>query len=134
VLTKPGSEIRLIEFPASEREEKSDNLFLWCFNAEAVQPKEQIHGLESDPLVPINEGMVLGEAKTIGCCKGGKICVRTVVETISRAFDGRLQETPVSESEGTAVSFDLIRMDCENVYESEPPGFDHLASSRMALR
>ena len=40
VLAKPGSEIRLIEFPASEREEKSDNLFLWCFNAEAVQPKE----------------------------------------------------------------------------------------------
>ena len=56
------------------------------------------------------------------------------MKPVSRAFDGRLQETSVSESEGAAVSFDLIRMDGKDVYESEPPGFNHLASSRMALR
>ena len=32
------------------------------------------------------------------------------------------------------MSFDLVRMDGENMYESKPTGFDHLASSRMALR
>ncbi len=134
MLPKPGSEIGLIELPAGEREDQSDDLFLRCINAEAVQPKEEIHCLEGDTLVPVNERMVLGEAKTIGCSKGGKVCVRVVVEPVLRALNGRFQEAPVSESEGAAVNSDLIRMDGENVYESEPPGFDHLASSRMALR
>jgi hypothetical protein len=88
VLTEPGSEIGLIKLPASEREDKSDNLFLRGFNAEAVQSKEEIHSLEGDTLVPVNKGMVLGEAKTMGCSKGGKVCVRVVVEPISRTLEG----------------------------------------------
>ncbi len=109
-------------------------LFLGCINAETVQPEEKIHGLEGDALVPVHKGVVVREAKTIGCSKGGEVRVRVVVEPVTRTFDGRLQETPVSKSEGATVSFDLIRMDGEDVYESEPPAFDHLASSRMALR
>jgi hypothetical protein len=134
VLSKPDSEIGLIELPAGEGEDEDDNLFLRCFNAKAVQAKEEIHGLKSDALVPVNKGVVLGKAKTICCSKGGQIRVRAVVEPVSRTFDSRLQKTPVSESKGPAVSFDLIRMDCEDVYESEPAGFVHLASSRMAFR
>jgi hypothetical protein len=134
VLTKPGSKIGLIQLSAGERENQCDDLFLRGFNAEAVQPEEEIHGLEGDALVPVNEGMVVGETESIGCSKGRKIRVRVVVKPVSRTFDGRLQETPVPESKGPAVSLDLIRMDGEDVYESEPTGFDHFASSRMALR
>jgi hypothetical protein len=32
------------------------------------------------------------------------------------------------------MGFDLIRMNGENMYESKPTRFGHLASSRMALR
>ena len=111
VLTKPGGEIVLIQLAAGEREDQNDDLFLGCFNAEAVQPEEEIHGLECDALVPINERMVVGETESIGCSQGGKIRVRVVVEPVSRTFDGRLQETPIPESKGPAVSLDLIRMD-----------------------
>ena len=90
--------------------------------------------MECDALVPVHERMVVGETESIGCSQGGKVCVRVVVEPVSRTFDGRLQETPVPQSKGPAVSLDLIRMDGEDVYESEPTGFDHLASSRIALR
>ncbi len=56
------------------------------------------------------------------------------MEAVSRTVEGRLQEAPVPESEGTAVSLDLIGVDGKDVNESEPTGFDHFASSRMALR
>ena len=134
MLAEPGGEIGLIELPTGERENQDNDFFLRCFNAEAVQPEEEIHGLESDALVSIDERMVVGEAESIGRGEGGKIRVRVVVEPVSGTFDGRLQETPIPESKGPTVSLDLIRMDGEDVYESKPTGFDHLASSRMALR
>jgi len=134
VLADPGGEIGFIELTTGERENQNDDFFLWCFNAGAVQPEEEIHGLECDALVSINERMVVGEAESIGCGEGGKIRVRIVVEPVSRTFEGRLQETPIPESKGPTVSLDLIRMDGEDVYERKPTGFDHLASSRMALR
>jgi hypothetical protein len=67
VLTEPGSKIRLIQLAAGEREDQNDDLFLGCFNAKTVQPEEEIHGLECDALVPINERMVVGETESIGC-------------------------------------------------------------------
>ncbi len=134
MLTKPGREVGLIKLPACERKDKGDDFFFWCINPEAVQPKKEVHGLEGDTLVPVNEGMVLGEPKPIRCGKGGKVRVSAVVESVPRTFNGGLQETPVPKSEGAAVSFDLIRMDSHNVNESKPTEFGHLASSRMALR
>ncbi len=58
VLTKPGSETGLIEVTTRKREDRGDDLFFWCFDEEAVQTEEDIHGLEGDALVAIHEGVV----------------------------------------------------------------------------
>ena len=71
VLAEPGGEIGFVELPTGERENHDDDFFLRCFNAEAVQPEEEIHGLESDSLVSVNERMVVGEAESIGRGEGG---------------------------------------------------------------
>ena len=103
MLAEPGGEIGLMEFPTGEKENQNDDFFLCCFNAEAVQPEEEIHGLECDALVSVNERMVMGEAESIGCGEGGEIRVRVVGEPVSRTFEGRLQETPIPESKGPTV-------------------------------
>ncbi len=46
----------------------------------------------------------------------------------------RFKETSIPKSGRAAVCLDLIRVDGENMYESKPTRFSHLASSRMALR
>lgn len=56
------------------------------------------------------------------------------METVAGAFEGRFQEAPVAEPEGSAVRLYLIRMDGEDVYWRKPAGLGHLASSRMAFR
>ena len=78
--------------------------------------------------------MVVGEAKPVGRGELGEIRIRIVVEPVLGALESGLKKAPISEPGGAAMSSDLIGMDGENVYESKPTGFDHLASSRMALR
>ncbi len=56
------------------------------------------------------------------------------MEAVPRPLEGRLQETPVPETERAAMGLDLIGMDSEDVDEGQPAGLAHLASSRMALR
>lgn len=56
------------------------------------------------------------------------------MESVAGAVEGRLQEPPVPKPEGAAMGLGLIGVDGDNVYDSEPTRFDHLASSRMALR
>ena len=134
MLTDPFSKLGLVELAGCEREDKSYYLFLEGFDTEVVQPEEEIHGLESDAFVPVNERMVVGETKTIGRGKRGKIGVRTVVVSVFGTFKRRFKETPIPKSGRAAVRFDLIRMDGKNMYESKPTRFGHFASSRMALR
>jgi hypothetical protein len=134
VLTDPVGKLGFVELAGCEREDERHDLLLGGFDAEAVQAEEEIHGLEGDAFVSVNERVVVGEAKAIGRGERGKIFVRTVVESVLWALECRFEETPISKSEGAAMGFDLIRVDGENVYESKPTGFNHLASSRMALR
>lgn len=77
-ISKPG----FIEVAGCKGQDKRNDRFLGGFNAEAVQPEEEIHGLESDTFVPVNERMVVGEAKAIGRCERSEVWVRTVMELV----------------------------------------------------
>ena len=134
MLADPVSKLGLIELAGCEGQDKRNDRFLGGFEAEAVQPEEDIHGLERDALVPINKRMVVGETKAIGCGERSEVWVRTVVELVLATLQCRFEETPIPETDRAAVCFDLIRMDGENMDESKPTRFGHLASSRMALR
>jgi hypothetical protein len=108
VLTDPVSQLGFVELASCEREDKGHNLFFGGLDPKAVQPEEEIHGLESDPFVPVNERMVVGETKAICRCKFGEVCRRTVVESVPWALKCRFKETPISKSGRAAMRFDLI--------------------------
>jgi len=134
VLPKPGSEAGLIELPSRQGKDGRYDVFFGGIERKAVQAEEQVHGLEGHPLVAVDEGVVLRDAESVCCSEGGEVGVVLVAESISRTFEGGVQESPIAEAEGPAVSLDLIGVDRENVDRSEPAGFGHFASSRMALR
>jgi hypothetical protein len=82
VLADPVSKLGFIELAGCEGQDDRNDRFLRGFNAEAVQPEEEIHGQESDTFVPVNERMVVGEAKAIGRCERSEVWVRTVMELV----------------------------------------------------
>jgi len=98
VLSDPVSELGFIQFAGCEREDESDDLLLGGFDAKAVQAEEEIHGLESDAFVPVNERVVLGKPEAISRSEGGQICVGTVMELVLRALKCRFKETSISKS------------------------------------
>ena len=131
---KPGGEARLVEVAARQGEDGTDDLFFRGVDTEPVQSQEQIHGLEGHTLVAVDKGVVLGNAEAVGCSQRRKLGFALVMESISGALKGRLQEPTVPKTEGSAVSLNLIRVDRENMGNNEPTRFGHLASSRIALR
>ena len=134
MVTEPSSEAGLIEISTRQRHDNDNDLFLGGVNAEAVQTEEEIHGLEGHAFVPIHEGVVIGKTEAICSSESGKIRIWVVMIAVEGSFEGRFQETTVAESERAPVSLDLIGVDRQDVYDGKPARFDHLASSRMALR
>ena len=134
MVTEPSSEAGLIEVSTRQRHDNGNDLFLGGVNAEAVQTEEEIHGLEGHAFVSIHEGVVIGKTEAIGSSERGKIGIWVVMIPVEGSFEGRFQETTVAESERAPVCLDLIGVDGEDVDNSKPTRFDHLASSRMALR
>jgi hypothetical protein len=88
VLTEPGSETGLIEVSTRQRQDHGNDLLLGGFNAEAIQAEKEIHGLEGDAFVPINEGMVIGQTESICGSESGKVCVSVVMKSVARSFEG----------------------------------------------
>jgi hypothetical protein len=82
VPTDPVSKLVFIELAGCEGQDKRYDRFLGGFDAEAVQPEEEIHGLESDTFVPVNKRMVVGETKAISRGERSEVWVRTVVEPV----------------------------------------------------
>ena len=80
MLADPVSKLGFIQFAGCEGQDERNDRFLRGFNAEAVQPEEEIHGLEGDAFVPGNERMVVGETIAIGSCERSEVWVRTVME------------------------------------------------------
>jgi hypothetical protein len=78
----PISKLGFIELAGCKGQDKRNDRFLGGFNAEAVQPEEEIHGLERDAFVPVNERMVVGETKAISRSERSEVRVRTVVELV----------------------------------------------------
>jgi hypothetical protein len=86
VPTNPVSKLGFVELAGCKGQDKRNDRFLGGFNAEAVQPEEEIHGLEGNALVPINKWMVLGKAKAIGRGERGEVLVSAVVELVLGTF------------------------------------------------
>jgi len=82
VPTDPVSELGFIELAGCKGHDKRNDRFLRGFNAEAVQPEEEIHGLKRDAFVPVNERRVVGETKAISRGERSEVWFRTAVELV----------------------------------------------------
>lgn len=96
MVTEPGGEGRLIKVASGQCEHGGHNLGFGCIDAEAVKAEKEIHGLEGDALVAVDEGVVLREAEAIGGGKGSAIGALIVDEEVSRALKCRLEEGPIA--------------------------------------
>ena len=136
---EPLSERWLIELPAGEGQDDCDDLFLRRIDPKAVQPEKEVHRLEGDALVAIQKGMVARESESVRSCERREVRLGLVAKQVARAFQRRVQQSPISNSERAAVGLDLIRVYAEHVDRGDPAWFGrswfrHLASSRIALR
>lgn len=111
MVAEPGSQLGLIELASGKREDEGHDLYLRGLDPETVQAEEEIHGLERGALVSINERMVVGEAKATGRGQRREIFIRIIVESVSGALESRLEEPPITEPRGPAMTLDLIGMD-----------------------
>jgi hypothetical protein len=63
---------------------------------DAVHAQEHVGRRERDALVPIDEGMVLGDAEPVGGGELSKVRVWFVVVPVSRSLEGGLEESPIT--------------------------------------
>ena len=80
--TDPVSKLGFVELAGCKGQDKRNNRFLGGFNAEAVQPEEEIHGLKRDAFVPVNERMVVRQTKAVSRSERSEVWVRTVMELV----------------------------------------------------
>ena len=115
--TDPVGKLGFIELAGCEREDKGNDRLFRGLDAEAVQPKEEIHGLKRDAFVPVHERMVVGETEPIGRSEGSEVWVRTVAELVLGTLQCRFEKASIPESGRASVGPDLIRVDGENMHE-----------------
>lgn len=114
-LSKPGSQGCLIEVATCQSKNGRRDLLLGGIDAVAVQAQEEVHGLECDALVSVEERMITRDAKAVCCSKGREVGIRLVSKLIARALQGRLEEPVVTQADSAPVGLDLVGVDCEKV-------------------
>jgi len=134
MVPKPGREFCFVQFAAGEGQHQAYDLLLRRINSQAAEAEKEVHGLECDTLVPVDEGVVSRNPKPIGGGQTKEVRSRLILEPVSWPAEGGFQKTLVSEPERASVRFDLVSMHGNNKRHREPPGLLHFASSRMALR
>jgi uncharacterized protein len=134
VLAEPLSQVNLLQLASGQGEDDVRHVGFFRVDAQTVETEEDIHRLEGHPFVAINEGVIPSESKTIGCCEIDEVSLGLVVEPISGAVQGGIEETLVSQPKRSAVLLHLTRMDRANHGGAKPPRLVHFESSRIALR
>lgn len=76
----------------------------------AVENEENVGGDKADSLVPIDERVVLDEAKPAGGCEIGKVSVRFVSPSMLGSSDGRAQQAFIAKTRLPTMGPDLIGM------------------------
>ncbi len=114
MVAKPGGEFCFIQIAAGEGQHQAYNLFLRCIDSQAVQAEKEVHGLECDTLVPVDEGVVSGNPKPIGGGQTAEVRSGFILETVSWPAEGGVQKTLVSEPEGASMRFDLVSVHGKN--------------------
>jgi hypothetical protein len=134
MLPEPVGQLGFWQLPGGKSEDQADHVRLLGFNSKSVEAKEDIHGLEGDTLVPIDERMIPRDTKPVGCRQVREIGLGFVVEPNSGSLQSGIEETGIPQPKRSAVLLDLTGVDRANHGGVEPPRLLHLASSRMALR
>jgi hypothetical protein len=134
VLSEPVGKRGFWQVTRGKSENQADHFGLLRVDTESVEAEEDVHGLEGDALVPVDEGMISSEPKPVGCCEIEEIGLRLVVEPISGSVQRGIEETLISKPKRSAMLLDLAGVNCTDHGGIEPPRLLHLASSRMALR
>ena len=134
MVSEPGGQFGFWQVTRGKGENQVHHFWFLCLNWESVEAEEHVHGLEGQALVPVQEGVVLSEPNTIGCCEIKDIGLGLLMETISGSVQLRVEKTLISQSKGSAMLSNLAPMDSSDHVGIEPPRLLHLASSRMALR
>ena len=134
MVSKPGSELMFIQLAAGQSQHQADNHLLRSIDLHPIQAEKEVHGLERDTLVPVDEGVVSRDPKPIGGGQSAEVRSRFIREPVSRPAEGGVQETPVPQPERSTMLPDLVSVHGEDYRLREPTGLLHFASSRMAFR
>jgi len=88
----------------------------------AVENEENVGGDKADALVPIDERVVLDEAKPVGGCKVGKVRVRFVSPSMLGSSHSRVQQAFIAKSQLPTMGPDLIGVRCLDGGTWDPGG------------
>ena len=91
VFAQPVGQRRFIQGAVCQRKNECHYLFLRGVNSKSVQPEEQVHSLESDPLVAIDKRVVAGDSKSVRCRDGREVSIGLVVKSVARALQSRFE-------------------------------------------
>ena len=134
VSLEPVGESRFLQVSAGQGQDEVHNLCFGCIDPKAIQAEKEEHGLEGDPLIPIHEWMIAGDAEAVGGGQGGQVSIGIVSVPVGSTLQGREEKTFVPYAGSPSVCLDLIRVNRQDEYRLEPARLLHFASARMALR
>jgi hypothetical protein len=96
MLSQPLSQSGFLKFTGSQGENDAHHLGLLGVNAQTVQSKEDVHGLERNSLVAVDERVIAGEAESVRGCEIDEVGLGLVMKSIPRPSQSRIKKALVS--------------------------------------
>lgn len=119
----PCRELDLGKRPVSHAKDDVHDLRFRGVDFVAIEQQEHVGGDESDPLVPVEEGVVPDQAEPVGGRKVGEVRIGLIPPAISRPSKCGVQQTLIPETGLSTVGPDLIEVDSFDGSTGDPGRF-----------
>ena len=116
-----------VNFSSSDHRHQLNDVFLFCFKAEAVEIEKKICCRKCGAFVPVSKRMVLGNAEKIGCGEFAKIGL-SICFLLKRSVESRFQHPFVANAGSPTMETQLFAMQRLNKFARMM--LSHLASAR----
>ena len=133
IALQPKGQLLLVQLPGREIEKDQHGCGLFRSNFPAIQLEKRKGRNQRNALVPIDERMIAGEAKSIGCGEiehAGLLITREVLGSSGGGF----QQRSIAEPSRAAELRYQFAMHRYQIISLEPDPSIHFASSRRAFR
>lgn len=126
MLFEKDSDLCLVNFSTSDRQDKFGQLVLIDLQSEVIQFEKDDCRRDTNSLIPINEWMILNKMEEIGSSHFKEAAMQKLsIERCLRHSHGRLQQSHISDTKAPPIRFNQALMNSQDMFNIQKPWPKH---------